>query len=171
MLYPLIVIVGLDYASPAAIMALFAGVVLLRLRFDSRNSFDRVLAIAAGCVGLGLLIDPAVAVRLYPVLVNAGLAIAFAHSLFFPPSIVERIALLHRAKPDPSVARYMRRVTAAWIAFFASNGLAAAWTVRFGTLEQWALYNGVVAYVLMGGMFVGEWIVRRLVMRAKAASA
>jgi len=57
--------------------------------------------------------------------------------------------------------RYTRQVTRIWCAFFAVNALIAAWTALWATREVWALYNGFFAYLAMGALFAGEWILRR----------
>jgi uncharacterized membrane protein len=41
----------------------------------------------------------------------------------------------------------------------------------YTSLEVWALYNGLLAYLLMGAMFAGEWLVRRKVMRSGGVQA
>jgi uncharacterized membrane protein len=56
--------------------------------------------------------------------------------------------------------RYTRRVTEVWCAFFVLNAAAAAYTAIYATREAWALYNGVIAYVLMGTLFVAERLLR-----------
>ena len=50
-------------------------------------------------------------------------------------------------------------------AFFVFNGSIALITV-FCEDAVWALYNGFIAYLLMGTLFLGEWLIRR---RVKAA--
>jgi uncharacterized membrane protein len=46
------------------------------------------------------------------------------------------------------------------------NGALAAYTAVFASREAWALYNGVIAYLLMGGLFAGERLLRRRVLPA-----
>ena len=45
--------------------------------------------------------------------------------------------------------------------FFILNGSIAAWSALFASREVWAIYNGGVAYLLMGALFAGEWLFRR----------
>lgn len=84
----------------------------------------------------------------------------FGHTLLFPPSLIERIA--RRREPDlPSHAVvYTRRVTQVWCVFFAINGGIALMTTLWCSPKIWALYNGVIAYLLMGLLFGGEYLVR-----------
>jgi uncharacterized membrane protein len=54
-------------------------------------------------------------------------------------------------------------VTGVWACFFVLNGAAAFYTARFTTLETWALYNGLIAYVLIGTLFAIEFAIRTVV--------
>jgi len=45
------------------------------------------------------------------------------------------------------------------------NGTLAAMTVAIGNVELWVWYNGLIAYLLMGGLVVAEYWVRRRKMR------
>ena len=49
--------------------------------------------------------------------------------------------------------------------FFALNGAAALYTARFTPLETWALYNGLIAYLLIGAVFAVEFAIRSVVKR------
>lgn len=98
--------------------------------------------------------------KLYPVLVNAIFLGVFGYSLMAPPSLIERIA--RRKEPDlPSHAvHYTRRVTQVWCVFFFVNGAIALVTALWASTAIWSLYNTVIAYVLMGLLFGGEYLVR-----------
>jgi uncharacterized membrane protein len=89
--------------------------------------------------------------KFYPVVVNAGLLAMFAASVFYPPTVIERLARL--AEPDlpPEAVRYTRRVTQVWCGFF----------VLWASDVVWALCNGFLSYVAMGLLFAGEWLVRQ----------
>jgi uncharacterized membrane protein len=54
--------------------------------------------------------------------------------------------------------------------FFVCNGAIAAVTALAASDRVWALYNGAIAYGLIGAMFAGEWIVRQRVMARHAES-
>jgi uncharacterized membrane protein len=160
LLYPILVLLGLRYVPPGAIVIVFAGIVALRVGLGHRGPVELVLALAV-CTALALLfLDARLAVLIHPVLVNLGFAVVFAQTLWSPPPMVERIARLTDADLPREAAPYLRRVTIAWLCFFIVNGAVASWTVAFGTIEQWTLYNGVVAYLLIGAMFLGEILVR-----------
>jgi uncharacterized membrane protein len=98
--------------------------------------------------------------KLYPVLVNGALLALFTHSLYTPPSIVERIARLREPDLEPAAVRYTRRVTQVWCGFFAVNGTVALATAIWASPAVWSLYNGLIAYILMGALFGGECCIR-----------
>jgi uncharacterized membrane protein len=63
---------------------------------------------------------------------------------------------------------YCRRVTLIWAGFFLLNGIAAFYTACCTALGIWSLYNGLIVYMVMGLLFVGEvsyryWRFRRYV--------
>ena len=98
--------------------------------------------------------------KFYPALVNLGFLLLFGASLLSPPSFVERIARLRDPLlPDAAVA-YTTRVTWAWTIFFAVNGSIAAITALWASDEVWMLYNGLIAYLLIGLLAGGEWLLR-----------
>ena len=107
----------------------------------------------------------ALPLKLYPVLVNAVLLIVFGLSLWRPPSVVERLARLTQPDLPPRGVAYTRQVTRVWCAFFVVNGGLAAATALWASDAVWALYNGLLAYGLMGALFAGEWLVRQRVMK------
>lgn len=101
--------------------------------------------------------------RLYPAVVVAGALAVFAVSLFRTP-LVERFARGMGEILDTRGVAYCRKVTVAWVVFLSVH-LAVTVATAFARREVWALYNGCVAYLLMGAMFAGEWLVRRRVRR------
>ncbi len=104
--------------------------------------------------------------RWYPVFVNGSLLVLFGVTLVRPPSMAERLARLREPDLPAHAVRYTRKVTLAWCVFFVVNGALAAATSLWGTDAQWALYNGGIAYGLMG-VFAGvEYLVRLRVKRA-----
>lgn len=123
--------------------------------------------VVAGLLALAtFLFNAALPLKLYPVAVNAALLALFATSLLRPPSLIERIARKRDpAFPDAAIG-YTRRVTMAWCLFFIANGAIALATALWADEATWALYNGLIAYGLMGLMFGGEWLIRQRVMAA-----
>lgn len=98
--------------------------------------------------------------QLYPVFINAAMLIIFGYSLFFSTPIVERFARLREPNLSPAAIIYTRRVTQVWCGFFIINGSIALFTALYATPKIWFLYNGLIAYLLMGLLFGIEYLVR-----------
>jgi uncharacterized membrane protein len=158
--YPFAVYAGFGRVGP---WLLAAGLALLLVLRAWAGRDPVWLAAAAGVFALGAasaLGGTAVPLKLYPVLVSATLLLVFGVSLARPPTVIERIARLAQPALPPEGVAYTRRVTIAWCVFFVANGAAALATALWASDELWLAYNGFVAYLLMGLMFAGEWLVR-----------
>lgn len=164
--YPLLVFFGLGRVEPRWLALLLASLAVLRA-FSSR---DRFWWWAAGSglllAAVSALANEALPLKLYPVLVNLVLLTVFAASLRHPPSMVERLARLREPDLDARGVAYTRRVTQVWCGFFVVNGSIALATCLWASDKTWALYNGLIAYGLIGLLMAGEWLVRQRV-RAK----
>ena len=140
-----------------------AGVFLIPLILLKKNPYWgkslAVIALALGCASL-LLRTPDF-VYFYPVMVNAVLLVIFASSLNSSQTIVEKIARLRDARFTDGEIPYARKVTLAWVLFFAVNGSIAFATVLIEDKFYWSIYNGAISYVLMGLMFAGEFYCRK----------
>lgn len=175
--YPLLVYAAIGRFGPGGVAAMLAAVCLVRLvvlRWRGGPSFGGPY-LELVCVGgvvlaaVSFWLDSTGAVLYYPVLVNAALLVVFAASLVSPPSVIERIARLREPALSPAAVVYTRRVTIAWAVFFVLNGSAAFVTARFTSLQTWALYNGLIAYVLMATLFGIEFAIRSR-LKARLAS-
>jgi uncharacterized membrane protein len=168
-LYPVLALLAVKTVGPAIVVAVLCLLLVLRVVFGLGKGVPLGMALAplavAVLMGLVTLWDAHRAVRFYPVFMNAAMLMAFAASLFGGPSMIERLARI--AEPDlpPSGVAYTRKVTMVWCVFLALNGLAALWTALFASMEVWTIYNGFIAYLLMGALFGGEFLVRRVVRR------
>lgn len=162
--YPVAIYFGLQHWSPRVMAPVLVALALVRA-LTSRQAAWRLLAVAAAVLAAIVVVsDHALPLKLYPVLVNTAMLGLFGWSLRYPPSLVERLARLREPALPPAGVAYTRRVTQAWCVFFVCNGVLAAVTAVFASDRVWALYNGGVAYALIGAMFAGEWLVRQRVM-------
>jgi uncharacterized membrane protein len=161
LLYPAVIWLGQTQLQPrllAGFMAVVSLAQIPRLQGAQIGSWWRagtLLLMAIAVWSNGLL-----SLKLYPVLVNGVLLGLFTHSLYTPPSIVERIARVREPDLEPAAICYTRRVTQVWCAFFAVNGGVAFATAIWASPAVWSLYNGLIAYILMGALFGGEYCIR-----------
>ncbi len=159
--YPLLVYFGLGHFEPRWLSVLLLVMSLARLLATRERIW---LAAAVGSLVLaaaGFWGNQLMPLKLYPVLVSAALLGVFGTSLVYPPTAVERMARLREPQLPAAIVAYTRRVTQVWCGFFIVNGSLALVTALWASDATWALYNGLVSYLLMGSLFAGEWLVRR----------
>lgn len=169
--YPLAVFFGLRHFSLqnlATVLVVVALVRLVMLRSEiTRHGLSLLVPVLMLLTAAhAVLADDPKWLRLYPVAINASMLLLFAASLWHGPSFVERMARLTEPDLAPRAVLYTRQVTRVWCIFFAANGLAALYTALYSSFDTWAIYNGVVAYVLMAVLFLLEWLIRRRVQRS-----
>ena len=165
--YPLLVYAGLVFVGPRAVVVAAGVIVVLHLaaaRGRWRSADVRRAAVPALLVG-GILAVVAVLndgrVFLFvPALVNFGMLVGFARTLYRGPSMIETFARLQRPGLPASRGPYLRAVTWVWCAFFAANVLVSVALACWGTLAAWTLYNGLLAYVLVGALLAIERVYR-----------
>ncbi|HWD33617.1 MAG TPA: hypothetical protein VG536_18705 [Pseudomonas sp.] len=164
LLYPFAVYFGMSHFAPWQFGLLLGGLWLARALNEPRRPGGHWMALAAMafCAVLALLDSPAL-LRWYPVLINACLLGLFGLSLKLGPPVVERLARLREPQLPDAAIHYTRQVTQVWCLFFLGNGLVAAALTLWAPLSWWTLYNGLIAYGLMGLLFAGEWLIRQRV--------
>jgi uncharacterized membrane protein len=97
---------------------------------------------------------------LIPSLVYLWLTALFGHTLWSPPSLCERLVRLQYPEFGPDIEQYLRELTWVWTLFFAVNIVVCAALPALAGEQVWAVYTGLVVYVLMGCLGVGEWFYR-----------
>lgn len=168
-LYPLLVYVGLQQLGPRVLAAILLAAALLRLVVtkvtgQALGNSGWLLFAAVSATGLTLATGSVLGLKFYPVLVSAVMLVIFGYSLWRPPSMIERFARLQQPDLPDQVIPYTRKVTWVWCGFFVVNGAIATATV-FASEQVWALYNGLLSYILMGLLLVGEYLVRLRVQK------
>lgn len=168
-LYPFLVLWVLYYHREYLSAACLAGMAVLVLAALLRRGGGKrrlVITLVALCIlGAVRFSGEAEYLKLYPILVSGMLLFQFGWSLVSPPSMVEQFArLAYRGREfPPEACAYCRRVTWVWVGYFCLNIIISALTALSGSWGLWALYNGCISYIIMGLLFVGEWLVRRRV--------
>ena len=141
---------------------------------DWKPFFSSVLFLSAGL--FCFITGKEFFLKIYSVVINLTMLFVFGSTLFMPPNIIFRFATMSDksikgSSFEQKVYKYCHKVTVIWCCFFILNGSAAALTTFadkiFGLSPEaarkvWAVYNGGISYVLMGALFVIEFIVRKL---------
>ena len=162
--YPFLVYACIE-SHPKLTIALLGALGVARLAVGGKLDGGRLLGLlglAAFCTTAWWVGTRFELVKLYPLLVSIGGAAYGSWTMAYPPSAVERIARLSmpNERLDDRKRAYMRRVTAVWVAFFIANGGIAAYTAVATSTAVWAVYNGLVSYLLIGGLLGGEYLFR-----------
>ena len=152
-------------------LALFGFISGIFNKIDKKlgSSFwNSLLLFVIGAVSL--IINTNIIPKLFPVFINIILLNTFGITLFKPPAMIYRFAVLaDKSIPESpkqkKIAAYCYKVTVVWVIFFILNGSTAALTVFYSSDLIWAIYNNVVAPVLIGILFAVEFIVRKIVQK------
>ena len=169
--YPFIVYFAYQRLETRRAAGLLLGLYALSLALRIRRPAAEIWRLVREHLGLVLLIGLAIVtgqrfvLQLLPMAVSLYLFGTFGWSLRVGPPIVERFArLVDPDLPDFCVP-YCRKVTIVWCVFLAANAACAALLAVVGPFEWWAVYTGAVAYLLLGALFAGEFVVRKLWFR------
>jgi uncharacterized membrane protein len=165
--YPLAVYFGLLHLSARSLGLLLMALLLpgLALKFRAARRED-LLAVARiplsllAVVALAAVFDDKRFVLGMPVLINLVLLYGFASSLRSTP-MVERFARMQDPQLGPEQVKYCRGVTKVWCAFFVLNAALSAVLALFASVALWALYTGLLAYILIGTVGATEYVVRK----------
>ncbi len=142
------------------VLALFAATTLWRGLRAHEPVFRNACIIAAAFLLAGAGIDEAYSVRLIPAFVYLSLAALFGHTLWSPPSLCERLVRLQYPEFKPGIAEYLRQLTWVWFGFFLANTLICALLPVVAAAWVWEWYTGLVVYVLMMVLAIGEYLYR-----------
>jgi len=159
--YPLLthaaVTTGLAYLAWAAWLCIAALVVL---SFPGQWGLAGFALLAAA----PLVAEPDALLRLPPVIINLALAVWFGRTLApgEEPMISWFARLVRGTELAPDLARYTRRSTLMWTAFFVSMAAAAAALAVWATPQTWSLFANGIDYLLVGVLFFGEYVFRRV---------
>lgn len=173
-LYPLSVLLLDPVESEKWLIALFG--LLLLLQIATSEIFTWLQRGILLCLGTILAafawlrggLEP---IKLYPVIVSLAVAGFFIFTLKHPPSAIARIATAFGENVRGPAVVYTRRLTVVWSAFLLLNGAAAAVLAFFAPIEWWALYTGLLSYVLMAFLFALEYPIRKRYQRMHHARA
>jgi uncharacterized membrane protein len=158
-MYPLVIFFLLKHQAAGAGAALVLALLAWRLR-QQPHRLVWLGAVAVSVLLVLWLFDVATIPKLLPPLIHAGLFYLFSTSLESVP-LIERFARLERPELPEAVVVYCRRVTRVWSGFFAVNVVLTVWLALQQDDVQWVLYNGLLVYLLIAALVIGEALWRR----------
>ncbi len=120
--YPAAVYFGIEYLEPKyfalILLSLFGLRYLVTVKTATTNVALALFVVVTIFAGWAFVSNSEPLLLFYPVIVNVVLLAAFAWSLAFPPSAIERLARITDPNLPPGAVAYTRRVTVAWCFFF-----------------------------------------------------
>lgn len=141
-------------------LLLFAGLTCWRGLQSTMRGYRLGSFVFTAILLLGAYFANAYFIWLIPSFVYLWLTVLFGHTLFSPPSLCERFVRLQFPEFKPGIADYLRQVTWVWTLFFAVNVVVCALLPALAGQTVWAVYTGLVVYLLMGLLGLGEFLYR-----------
>ena len=101
-----------------------------------------------------------------PIVINLALAWVFGRTLVRARvPLISRFALMEQETLSAEVASYTRMLTWLWtLLFVAAAGISLALAMS-GNRDAWSLFTNLINYLLVGGLFLGEFLYRRVRFR------
>jgi uncharacterized membrane protein len=122
-----------------------------------------LLAVPVPLLAILYFVEPRQLLFVPPVLINLLGGALFAASLRRGREpVISRIARLDRGELSNELAVYTRRLTWIWTFFFAFMVLLCVLLALSAPLPVWSLFANIINYLLVGLLFFGEFVYRRL---------
>jgi len=144
---------GLALCAIAAALVVLARALGVWITLGVASLVVTLLALAAA-VGIAPVYGP-------PVAMNLAFAALFAASWWRRDPLVTRFARLEGAPLAPAQERYCGRLTLVWAAYLALLGVAGIGVALHGNERLGTWWSGIVNYLLIAALFVGELWYRR----------
>ena len=111
-----------------------------------------------------LVADPGTLLKFPPVIINLALAVWFGRTLApgEEPMINWFGRLVRGTEVPPDLTRYTRISTVVWTVFFVSMAVVSAALAVLATPQIWSVFTNGIDYLLVGALFVGEYVFRRV---------
>jgi len=150
-----------------ALLALYGVSVAIRFRGSAAEIWDLLrqhLGLAV-LIAIAFATGNATVLLFVPVIVSGYLFWTFSASLREGMPMIERFArIVEDDLPDFTIP-YCRKVTIVWCVFLAANALCVMILALAAPIEWWALYSGLIAYLLVGLIVAGEFLVHKIWFR------
>jgi uncharacterized membrane protein len=155
---------AVHYAQPAAAIALLAALTSYGLASFLSTHPARWLVPPAAAAGAFLVLPDAGWLLLVPpVAVNLALCWLFGRTLVRERvPLIARFAIMEQGALTPDLAAYTRTLTWLWTLLFVACAAASAALALSGNRDAWSFFTNLLNYLLVAGLFLGEFAYRRL---------
>lgn len=159
--YPVIIYLLLSYQVAWLGALMVFGLIVWKLHRRDNWLWLAVILLVSILVSARLFGIDAI-LRLSPLLIHSSLFYIFMQSLNTTP-LIEQFARLDFGDALPAeIKAYCRKLTILWAIFFAANIAVCTWLAILGDDATWVLYNGLIVYLLIGTLLLGEYLWRRI---------
>lgn len=171
-IYPFIVYTSLEAWGPGTLamglLVILTVRVLLRRDFRQPEQYLQLVLVGGLCV-LAAWFQSEDLLRYYPVAMSLAFSGFFAVSLRSDTSMIERFANWSGDQEfETHQRRYMRQLTKVWALVLLLNASVAAYTACCMSLASWTVYNGLIAYIVLGVLGFGELVYRHFYRKKMA---
>jgi uncharacterized membrane protein len=160
LIYPYLVFRGIQegivWFAPMAIATLYIYQGCRESRLEVRT---KKFLIALGLI-IGIFFFQSFTAKLIPTLFQLLLMYFFGKTLFHGPPLIERFVRLEFSELPAGIVKYCWQLTVLWTGFFAFNAVMTSTLALWGSPSWWAIYSGVIIFLLTGLLMVGEYIFR-----------
>lgn len=149
---------GMVWLAPA----IFSGIYLLQSFAAGNVKIKIYKALVSIVLLLGAYYLQTITAKVLPVLIQLMLMYFFGRTLLKGkgPSLIESFVRLEFPEFQPGISEYCHQLTMLWTGFFAFNAIMCIALANWGTDFWWLLYNGVLIYLMIGVLMIGEYIYR-----------
>lgn len=160
LLYPYLVYRGIQAGVVWFAPSVLAAIMLYQAYISSELKSRITKFTFALLLLLGVIFFQNVTAKILPTLIQLFLMHFFYKTLKNGPPLVERFVRLEFEELPEGVVDYCRQLTILWIGFFGFNALMCSGLAVWASPEWWAIYTGVIIFILTGLLMMAEYIFR-----------
>jgi len=162
LVYPYLIYQGMERGMAWIAPTFFSSLYLIQAFTAKTTKTKLTKIIIAIMLLLGAYYLQSVTAKILPVLIQLMLMYFFGRTLQKGkgPSFIESFVRLEYPEFPPYVSAYCTKLTILWTSFFAMNAVICVLLAIWGTNYWWTLFNGVVIYLMIGVLMIGEYIYR-----------
>ena len=158
--YPYLAYLGMQQGIVWFAPMLISGV-YLNQAIKARKQRVKLIKLGIAVVLItGAIFMQALTAKLLPILIQLMLMHFFGRTLVQGPTLIERFVRMEFPEFPSGIIVYCRQLTWLWTGFFAFNAVICATLAVWAPDAWWALYNGVIIFILIGVLMIGEYIWR-----------
>lgn len=158
--YPVIIYILISGGFPWLGVAIVVGLLFSKFR-QRTGELHTVIGLLFLVAVAGYVFGPEFISKMAPLMIHLTLFFIFWGSLKTTP-VINQFARLDFPVLPAEIEKHCRKLTMVWAAFFAMNCIICIALALYDDHRIWTLYNGLIVYLLIGMLVVGEYLWRRI---------